>query len=88
MRVTVRVKPKARHTRILRAEGLSIEASLAAQPVDGAANAELLELLARSLSLPKSCLELTLGQTSKQKVVEIAGLDAAEVVSRLAKAAG
>jgi uncharacterized protein YggU (UPF0235/DUF167 family) len=85
VRITARVKPKARHTRLLSAEGLSVEASLAAAPVDGAANQALLELLADTLSLPKGSLRLVLGQTAKQKVVEVTGLDAAEVASRLAK---
>ena len=82
VRVTVRVKPKARLTRILRVDGLSLEASLAAPPVDGAANDELLGLLALSLLVPKSRLRLRLGQSSKQKVVEVAGLDSAEVDRR------
>jgi uncharacterized protein YggU (UPF0235/DUF167 family) len=63
-----------------------VEASLAAPPVDGAANDALIELLRGSLSLPKSSLRLVLGQSSKQKVVEVSGLDAAEVAGRLARA--
>ena len=86
VRVTVRVKPKARHTRIVRADGLTLEASLAAPPVDGAANDALLALLSRSLSLPKRSLRLVLGQSSKQKLVEVVGLEADEIATRLAKA--
>lgn len=86
MRVSVRVKPKASRTRLLRADGLNCEASLAAAPVDGAANDELLALLASVLSVSKSSLRLVLGQTSKQKVVEVAGLDSTELAARLARA--
>lgn len=85
VRITVRVKPKARHTRILRVDGLSLEVSLAARPVDGAANDALIELLALSLSLPKSRMRLVLGQSSKQKVVEVVGMDSADVADRLAR---
>ena len=71
----------------MKCEGLSIEVALAAPPADGAANAELLEVLARALSLPKSALELTLGKSSKHKVVEVSGLGAEAVALRLLNAA-
>jgi uncharacterized protein (TIGR00251 family) len=83
IRISVKVKPRASRSRIVRAEGLSIEASLTAPPVDGAANAELLKLLAQVLDVPKSALRLVLGETSKHKVVEVGGLDAGAVIERL-----
>lgn len=86
VRISVRVKPRASRTRILRAEGLSIEASLAAPPVDGAANAELIGLLSRALAVSKTALRLILGETAKNKVVEVAGLTAEEAAVRLAAA--
>ena len=87
VRIAVKVKVRAHKTRIVQAEGLNVEAALAAPPVDGAANSELLELLASSLSLPKSALRLVVGQASKHKVVEVSGLQPADVASRLARAA-
>lgn len=86
VRVSIRAKPRASHSRIVRADGVSIEAALAAPPVDGAANAALLELLAEALDLPKRALTLVLGETSKNKVVEVAGLSLEEVSARLARA--
>jgi uncharacterized protein YggU (UPF0235/DUF167 family) len=68
----------------LRADGLSIEASIASPPVDGAANAELLVLLAGVLGVSKSSLRLVQGATAKNKVVEVLSLDAAETTKRLA----
>ena len=86
VRISIRVKARASRTRILRADGLSIEASLAAPPVDGAANAELLGLLASVLAVSKSSLRLVLGETAKNKVVELTGLGADEATTRLAAA--
>ena len=83
VRVTVRAKPRASHSRIARVDGLKVEVALAAPPVDGAANEALLELFAQALSISKSSLRLVLGQTGKQKVVEITGLSEAEVTARL-----
>jgi hypothetical protein len=88
LRISVRVKPRASRTRVLRAAGLSIEAALAAPPVDGAANAELIALLASVLDVPKSRLRLVLGETSKNKVIEVTGLSQAEAETRLAAAHG
>lgn len=83
VRLTVRVKPRASRTRLLKADGLELLVALAAPPVDGAANEALLVFLAEILGYPKTGLRLVLGQTSKQKVVEVAGLDAAEVARRI-----
>lgn len=79
----MRVKPRASRTRILQSAGLELVVSLAAPPVDGAANAELLQLLASVLGLRKSALVLVGGQTSKHKVVEVSELTADEVQRRL-----
>jgi uncharacterized protein len=65
---------------------LSIEASLAAPPVDGAANAELIGLLSRALAVSKTSLRLILGETAKNKVVEVAGITTEEAAERLAAA--
>ena len=87
VRVSVRAKPRASRSKLVRAQGLSIEAALAAPPVDGAANAALIELLASALALPKSALRLALGETSRHKVVEVTGLSPDEVAARLRQAA-
>lgn len=88
VRISIRVKPRASRTRILRSDGLSIEASLAAPPVDGAANAELMGLLSRVLAVSKTSLRLILGETAKNKVVEVTGITAEEAAERLAAALG
>ena len=87
VRVSVHAKPRASRNRIVKVDGLNVEAALAAPPVDGAANAELLALLATALGLPKSALRLVLGESSKHKVVEISGLTREEVERRLLAAA-
>jgi uncharacterized protein YggU (UPF0235/DUF167 family) len=85
VRLTIRAKPGAKHCRILRVQGLTLEVSLTARPVDNAANEQLIELLATTLSVRKSAVTLVLGQTSRNKVLEITSLSATEVATRLAK---
>jgi uncharacterized protein len=84
VRISVRAKPRASKSRVVRAQGLELEVALAAPPVDGAANAALLELLSTALSVRASALRLVLGQASKHKVVEVVGLSAEDVAARLA----
>ena len=56
---------------------------VAAPPVEGRANRRLLTLLAARLGLPQTEVRLRAGARSRQKTVQVAGLDAAAVRSRL-----
>jgi len=56
---------------------------LAAPPVEGAANAALLKLLAKQLSVPKSALEIVSGAQARHKIVRITGLSAEAATLRL-----
>jgi uncharacterized protein (TIGR00251 family) len=56
---------------------------LTAPPVEGAANAALVALLAEHLRLPKSAVTISAGATSRHKTVRIAGLAPEEVRERL-----
>jgi uncharacterized protein YggU (UPF0235/DUF167 family) len=85
-RLTVRAKPRASRSRIVKVDGLSLEAALAAPPVDGAANAALLELLSDALGVPKRALRLVVGEGSRNKVVEVSGLAPEEAQRRLSQA--
>jgi uncharacterized protein len=88
VRLAVRAKPRAKTSRVIRAEGISIDVALAAPPIDGAANDELLRVLSSALGVPRSALEIVRGASGKRKVVEVRGLSEAEVVVRLAAASG
>lgn len=87
VRIAVKVKPRASQSRLTQASGLDAEARLAAPPVDGAANEELLRLLSDALEIKRSALELVIGQSSKHKVVEVRGLSPEQVAERLSRAA-
>jgi len=53
---------------------------LAAPPVDGAANEALVELIARSLDVPRRAVRIASGASSRAKTVEVEGVDAAAVL--------
>lgn len=56
---------------------------LAAAPVDGAANTELIALLADALQVPKRHIVLIAGEKSRSKRVKVAGVTAATLRARL-----
>lgn len=59
-----------------------------AAPVDGAANAALIELLAQVLGVPRRAVRIVHGESSRNKVVEIAGVDAGAGERRLQEVLG
>ena len=56
---------------------------LAAAPVDGAANDELIALLSKTLRIPKRDITIVAGERSRTKRVRIAGLDREQVLALL-----
>jgi uncharacterized protein (TIGR00251 family) len=56
---------------------------LQAPPVDGAANAELIEVIADTLQVPKRAVAIVAGDRSRSKRVSVAGIDCATAEARL-----
>lgn len=83
VRLDVEVKLRASKSRVLGVKGERLSVALAAAPVDGAANQELIETLAAHFGVPRRQLRILAGAKSRRKVVEIDGLAAAEVRARL-----
>lgn len=67
----VRVVPRASKSEIVGEHDGALKIKIAAPPVDGAANAELIRVLAKFLETPKSNIEITSGQQSRNKQVKI-----------------
>ena len=65
-----------------------VKVRLAAPPVDGAANAALIEFVAERLRVPKSRVRIVTGQTSRRKVVEVDGVSAEQLAAALRVPAG
>jgi uncharacterized protein len=87
VRLEVRARPRARASRVIGVRGGAVVVDLAAPPVDGAANAELIATLARALSIPRREVELVRGDSSRLKVVEVRGIAESDVAARLLAAA-
>lgn len=81
--VEIVVQPRASRTRVVGEHGDRLKLQIAAPPVDGEANAEIVEFLAEKLDRPKRDVELVAGQTGKRKTVRIRGISADEAERRL-----
>jgi uncharacterized protein (TIGR00251 family) len=80
--VAIRVTPRARRNALM-LEGATVRAWLTAPPVDGAANAALVALLAERLGIPKRAVTLLRGETAREKIVAIEGVSAETLRQRL-----
>jgi uncharacterized protein (TIGR00251 family) len=75
----VQVVPRASRTEVVGERNGALRVRLAAPPVDGAANDELIRILARTFRVARSSVRIVSGQTARVKQVSIegAGIDLA-----------
>lgn len=79
----VRVQPRASRNAIAGEMGDALKIALTAPPVEGKANEACVDFLANLLKVPRSSITIASGESSRNKVVRIAGLRASEVEERL-----
>jgi uncharacterized protein (TIGR00251 family) len=84
-RITVTVSPGASRSELVGRHGDGWRARVAAAPERGRANDALRKLLAETLDLPRRSVQVVGGQSARVKVVEIDGLELAEIESRLSE---
>jgi uncharacterized protein len=82
--IAVRVTPRASRNKIVEilADG-TIKIHVAAPPVDGEANEELVRFLADVLNIPKSRLEIVAGLAGRDKLISVLDMDADTVHKRI-----
>lgn len=78
-RIPVRVRPRAKVTSLEGKLGEAYKLRLAAPPVDGKANQACIRFFAERFHVPVSAVRILRGQTGRDKVVEIDGVDPAAV---------
>ena len=79
----VRVIPRAGKSGFAGLRDGALVVKLAAAPVDGAANDELIALLAKTLRIPKRDITIVSGERSRTKRVRIIGFETARVIEML-----
>jgi uncharacterized protein len=81
--LAVKVHPRAKKNAITGEVGDALKLALTAPPVDGRANQACIEFFANLLKVPRSSVTIASGETSRDKVIRVAGLSSDEVRRRL-----
>jgi len=80
----VHVRPGASRPGVAGLHAGALALRVAARPLEGAANREVLAMIARALDVAPSTVELVAGARGRDKRIRIHGLDPAAVERRLA----
>jgi uncharacterized protein len=83
---SVRVHPRAKQDAIRGALGDALKLSLTSPPVDGRANQACIEFFAKLFKVPRSSVTIAAGETSRNKVVRVAGISADRALAALHEA--
>jgi hypothetical protein len=83
--IRVRLTPRSSRNEVQRYDGGTLFVRVTAPPVDGAANAALIALLATWLDVPKTSIRIGSGASSREKQVIVEGKDPAGVEAILAR---
>jgi len=83
---SVHVKPRSSRSAVLGVREGALEIALTSPPADGAANAELVKLIARALDVRRGDVTILAGASSRGKLVEVNGLGPDEARARFSKA--
>ena len=81
--LAIKAIPNAPRSEVVGWLGDALKVKVHAPPVEGRANDALCEFLAEALGLPRRAVTVLRGDTSRQKVVQIDGLDRPSVLQRL-----
>jgi uncharacterized protein (TIGR00251 family) len=83
---SIKVHPRARKNAITGIVGDALKLALTAPPVEGKANAAVIEFFADLFEIPRSSVTIASGETSRNKVVRISGINRTAVEQRLSGA--
>lgn len=71
----IKVEPRSSRAGIAGSYGDALKVKLTSPPVEGKANEELIEILAKEFRIRKKDIEIISGRTSKNKVVRLSGAE-------------
>jgi uncharacterized protein (TIGR00251 family) len=73
------VQPRASRAKLGPVHDGRLKVAVTSPPVDGEANAAVIELFAKQLGVPRSAVEVIAGASSRRKTLRISGVTAADV---------
>ena len=84
VRIRVRAQPKASRSAVVGCLGRRLKVAVTVAPTGGKANRAVEEVVANALRVRRSAVAVVAGHTSRDKLVEVAGLSLREAIDRLA----
>ena len=84
VRLSIKVQPGSSKNRLTGETGGEWRISVTAPPVDGRANAAVIDLLADWLGISRSAIRIARGEKGRRKVIEVSGITAETAAQRLA----
>jgi len=85
-RFSVHVRPRSSRSAILGVREGALDVALTSPPADGAANSELIRLLARALDVRQRDLSIVVGASTRGKLIDVNGVQPADARERLSRA--
>lgn len=82
------IQPRSSRNALVGIYGNAVKIALSAPPLDGKANKELLKFLAKYFKLSKSNIQLVSGESSRNKIIRINGLNKETIIKKLCLEAG
>jgi uncharacterized protein (TIGR00251 family) len=79
VRFSVHVQPRASRSEVRGVHNGALRVRLQAPPVEGAANAQLIELLAETLGVPRHAVRIVAGDSARRKIVDVEGVAASDI---------
>ncbi|MFH1021690.1 MAG: DUF167 family protein [Pseudomonadota bacterium] len=76
--LSIHVQPKASRTRLAGLHGEALKLCITSPPVDGKANAAVIQFFAKLFKIPKAAVTLASGEASRDKRLILAGISAAQ----------
>lgn len=84
----IKVQPRAKKNAITGETGDALKVALTAPPLEGRANQACVAFFAELLNVSRSSITIAAGETSRNKLIRVSGLSAAEVEAKLREALG
>ena len=75
----IKVHPRAKKNAITGVMGEALKVALTAPPIEGRANEACIAFIAEFLNVPRSSITIAAGETSRNKLIRVSGLSAAQV---------
>jgi uncharacterized protein len=84
--LSLAVTPRASTNRLELQQDGTLRVRITAAPVDGAANSALVKYLSNALDIPRSRLDITSGESSRNKRIVVDGVGPEDLANRLLEA--